>query len=79
MNDFTKAELEAIRDNLVVPECFNQKSILYFAYQKIIGMIDNYCDHDFEYKDIGKAKLCTKCFSLLPIVKGCIEASTEPA
>ena len=27
MNDFTREELESIRDNLVVPECFIQKSI----------------------------------------------------
>jgi len=44
MNDFTKSELEAIRDNLVVPECFNEKSILYEAYQKILDMIVNYSE-----------------------------------
>jgi hypothetical protein len=82
MNDFTKEELKDILETFHsyfeatdnAPYDYEQELI-----DKIQDMIDNYCEHDFEYKDIGKAKLCIKCFSLLPIGKGCIEASTEPA
>lgn len=62
MNDLSKEELEAIRDNLVVPECFNQKSILYAAYQKILVMIDDYCDHpeNMSMYSLG-VEYCAKC------------------
>lgn len=46
MNDFTKEELICIRDNIVVPENHNDKSIVLMAYHKIMGMIDNFCESD---------------------------------
>ena len=42
MNDFTKDELIAIRDNLSAAYTPEENSILYGIYEKIQSMIDNY-------------------------------------
>ena len=46
MNDFTKEDLICMRDNIVVPMSNHDKNILFIAYQKLLGMIDNYCEHE---------------------------------
>jgi len=66
MNDFTKEELICIRDHIVVPQSNEEKSIIYNAYHKLLGMIDNYCEHenDTRFNAIpidGSPKMCTKC------------------
>lgn len=63
MNDFTKEELIVIRDNIVVPEKTPEKGIMLNAYRKIVMMIEDYCDHDFEEyltleRDVRECKIC---------------------
>ena len=41
MIEFTLEELEAIRDNLVVPEDPKQLMVIHDAYHKIMGAIDD--------------------------------------
>ena len=47
MNDFTKDELIAIRDNLSAAYTPKENSILYGIYEKLQSMIENYCEHEY--------------------------------
>ncbi len=62
MNDFTKDELICIRDNIVVPDTHKDKNILLMAYNKLLGMIDNYCEHEWRcWDDEHNTRECMKC------------------
>lgn len=72
MNDFTKEELiwleEDIRYSL---EEYRQPEIAYEIHKKLISMIENYCEHDWQ---IGFGSIhspviyCKKCFCQKPMV-----------
>lgn len=61
MNDFTKEELEYLGE-IVASISIAGHLIDDDALQsKIQSMIDNYCEHDYQYKDIGRVEICGKC------------------
>ncbi len=64
MNDFTKDELEQLRDGLNYavgnPYGFTADSIRPI-YDKIKSMIENYCDHKFVFTLNDSKVHCHKC------------------
>ncbi len=67
MNDFTKDELEKLKDGLNYgvsnPYGFTADSIMPL-YDKIKDMIDNYCEHDWDNSCCRcpiESIYCTKC------------------
>lgn len=66
MNDFTKEELELLKYCALRCKLYDKQSQDLFndldqSLIKIQSMIDNYCEHDFGYKDIGRVEICGKC------------------
>jgi hypothetical protein len=61
-NNFTLEELELIRDNLHRKDCPDINHKLLQLNQKLDGLIENYCDHDWQntYSE-QEIWRCTKC------------------
>lgn len=62
MNDFTKEELYIIRDSLRIGTNIDFNRKLYDVYHKILGLIDNYCEHEWKHRyDFSEYDECLKC------------------
>lgn len=65
MNDFTKDELNDLlyciniscKQGVIVPS----DKDCYYLYEKLIPMIDNYCEHDSKENIGGFCWKCVKC------------------
>jgi hypothetical protein len=71
MNDFTKEELEYIRKSLG-PFCGDDSAendpysrYLPGLYTKVDDMIDNYCNHEYQYSILDNSLQCKKCTTFL--------------
>ena len=65
MNDFTKEELNMMADGIVLikrqckmPDYVRKK--LDFLDDKLTSLVNNYCNHDFQYNQHEQAH-CLKC------------------
>jgi hypothetical protein len=64
MNEFTKDELELLRDGLNYgvsnPYGFTVDTVMPL-YNKLKSMIDNYCEHDHSRSGFGIPVICDDC------------------
>lgn len=62
MNDFTKEEWELIKDSIENDYYLSNLSRDFYdpLINKIQSMIDNYCDHEFDYDGTAESS-CRKC------------------
>ena len=64
MNDFTKEELETLRDGLnyaVGNPCGFTADTVMPLYNKLQFLIDNYCEHEMGYGGSQEVYQCKKC------------------
>ena len=59
MNDFTKEELYEILG--LASNAYGIKGRTMPIIVKLQSMIDTYCEHEWECKDIGRVEKCIKC------------------
>lgn len=61
MNDFTKEELHVILNSLEWTFPSKQTIETGLMIKKIQTLINSYCNHEYEFRDIGTSEICQKC------------------
>ncbi len=61
MNNFTKEELQEMLGATITLSVFYKPDLMNSIRNKILSMIDNYCDHHDDKNCYTRMPICTKC------------------